>query len=64
VAAAADVPARLGADGALRERRAVGRLGVHHLLRLLTTPDGANYAYSYTRDLSDLYQIEGLAEPS
>lgn len=34
--------------------------GVHEIVRLVLTPDGASYAYTYTRDLSDLYQIEGL----
>lgn len=34
--------------------------GVHEILRVLLTPDGSSYAYSYTRELSDLYLIEGL----
>lgn len=34
--------------------------GVHEILRVLMTPDGKSYAYSYTRDLSDLFLIEGL----
>jgi DNA-binding winged helix-turn-helix (wHTH) protein len=66
-----EVPARIhrldlrtGAKRLWKRTRLADAAGVHHLLRLLTTPDGANYAYSYTRDLSDLYQIEGLAEPS
>ena len=36
------------------------KTGVHEILRILLTPDGKSYAYSYTRDLSDLYVIEGL----
>ncbi len=36
------------------------RTGVHEILRVLLTPDGKSYAYSYTRELSDLYVIEGL----
>lgn len=34
--------------------------GVSEILRVLLTPDGAFYAYSYTRELSDLYVIENL----
>ena len=34
--------------------------GVHEILRVLLTPDGSSYAYSYTRELSDLYIVEGL----
>jgi|GEM_PF-3266803 len=35
--------------------------GVHEILRVLLTPDGRTAcAYSYTRELSDLYLIEGL----
>lgn len=36
------------------------RTGVHEILRILLTPDAASYAYSYTRELSDLFIIEGL----
>lgn len=36
------------------------KTGVHEILRVLLTPDGKSYAYSYTRDLSDLFVIEGL----
>ena len=34
--------------------------GVHNLWRVLLTSDGRHYAYSYQRDLSDLYLVEGL----
>jgi DNA-binding winged helix-turn-helix (wHTH) protein/Tol biopolymer transport system component len=34
--------------------------GVHEILRALLTPDGHSYAYTYTRDLSDLYLLDGL----
>lgn len=34
--------------------------GVHEILRVLLTPDGKSYVYSYTRELSDLYVIEDL----
>jgi hypothetical protein len=33
---------------------------VHEILRIVLTADGAGYAYSYTRELSDLYVVEGL----
>lgn len=36
------------------------RTGVCEILRVLLTPDGESYAYSYTRELSDLYVVEGL----
>ncbi|MCA1625910.1 MAG: protein kinase [Acidobacteria bacterium] len=36
------------------------KTGVHEILRVLLTPDGKSYAYSYVRDLSDLFLIEGL----
>ena len=36
------------------------KTGVHEILRVLVTPDAKSYAYSYTRDLSDLFIIEGL----
>lgn len=36
------------------------KTGVHEILRILLTPDAASYAYSYTRELSDLFVIEGL----
>ena len=34
--------------------------GVDEILRVLLTADGKSYAYSFTRELSDLYVIEGL----
>jgi Tol biopolymer transport system component len=34
--------------------------GVHEILRVVLTPDAGAYAYTYTRDLSDLYLVEGL----
>ena len=34
--------------------------GVHTIFRVLLTPDGKSYAYTYKRALSDLYLIEGL----
>jgi len=34
--------------------------GATELLRILLTPDGKSYAYTYTRDLSDLYIATGL----
>jgi Tol biopolymer transport system component len=37
------------------------RTGVHEILRVLLTPDRSAYAYSYTREFSDLMIIEGLA---
>ncbi|HEX8289188.1 MAG TPA: BTAD domain-containing putative transcriptional regulator [Pyrinomonadaceae bacterium] len=36
------------------------KTGVHEILRILLTPDGKSYVYSFTRDLSDLFLIEGL----
>jgi DNA-binding SARP family transcriptional activator/Tol biopolymer transport system component len=35
-------------------------VGVHEMLRILLTPDLRGYAYTYTRDLSELYLVEGL----
>lgn len=34
--------------------------GVSEVLRVLLTPDGEHYAYTYTREFSDLYLVEGL----
>ncbi len=36
------------------------RAGVYHVGQLFVTPDARWYAYSYVRDLSDLYMVEGL----
>jgi DNA-binding winged helix-turn-helix (wHTH) protein/dipeptidyl aminopeptidase/acylaminoacyl peptidase len=35
-------------------------VGVIELLRVLLTTDGRSYAYTYTRDLSDLYVVGGV----
>ncbi|MDQ3687540.1 MAG: hypothetical protein M3430_18345, partial [Acidobacteriota bacterium] len=35
-------------------------MGVDEILRVLLTPDGEGYAYTYTRGLSDLYLIDRL----
>ena len=42
---------------AMRRGRSSGNLG-HY--RVLVTPDGASYAYSYFRRLDDLYLLTGL----
>ena len=34
--------------------------GVYEVLRVLLTPDAGCHAYTYTRDLSDLYLVDGL----
>jgi Tol biopolymer transport system component len=34
--------------------------GAHRLIRVLPTPDGRAYVYSYRRTLSDLYLVEGV----
>jgi Tol biopolymer transport system component len=34
--------------------------GIQEILRVLLTPDGTSYAYSYTRELSDLFIIESM----
>jgi hypothetical protein len=36
------------------------RAGVYSIGILTVTPDGKWYSYSYVRDLSDLYMVEGL----
>ena len=35
-------------------------VGVSEILRILLTPDLRGYTYTYTRDLSELYLVEGL----
>ncbi len=35
-------------------------VGVVEILRVLLTPDGQSYVYTYTRDLSELFMIRGL----
>ena len=34
--------------------------GVYEVLRVVPTPDAACHAYTYTRDLSEFYSVEGL----
>ncbi|MFN2454288.1 MAG: BTAD domain-containing putative transcriptional regulator [Pyrinomonadaceae bacterium] len=36
------------------------KAGVREILRVLFTPDGQSYAYTYTRELSELYLVSGL----
>jgi len=43
-----------------RELSLPNGLGVDEILRVLLTPDGEGYAYTYTRGLSDLYLIDKL----
>lgn len=38
----------------------IDKTGVHEILRILLTPDLSSYAYSYTRELSDLFVINNL----
>lgn len=49
-----------GGRTVLRELMPPDPAGVVEVLRVLWTPDGESYAYTYTRDLSDLYLVEGL----
>jgi Tol biopolymer transport system component len=49
-----------GARALWKELMPPGTAGVHEVLRILLTPDLQGYAYTYTRDLSVLYLIEGL----
>ena len=49
-----------GAKTPLVETKLLDRAGVHEILRVLLTPDGQSYAYTYTRDRSDLYLIDGM----
>jgi hypothetical protein len=49
-----------GARAVWRELMPPDPVGVVEVLRVLLTPDGESYAYTYTRDLSDLYLVEGL----
>jgi Tol biopolymer transport system component len=62
-----DAPARLvkvdlrtGRRDRWRELMPADRAGVHEILRVVLAADGEAYAYSYTRELSDLYLVEGL----
>lgn len=43
-----------------KELAPVDRVGVYNTGQLQVTPDGRWYVYSYVRDLSDLYMVEGL----
>jgi eukaryotic-like serine/threonine-protein kinase len=43
-----------------KELAPVDRAGVYNLGQLSLTPDARWYVYSYVRDLSDLYLVEGL----
>jgi len=43
-----------------KELAPVDRAGVYNVAQLFVTPDARWYAYSYVRDLSDLYMVEGL----
>jgi len=35
------------------------RTGLDYLMNAVVTPDGKSYAYSWLRDLSELYVVEG-----
>ena len=61
------VPARLyelelgsGRRALRKELVPAERSGVHEILRVVVTPCGEGYAYTYTRELSDLYVVSGL----
>jgi len=43
-----------------KELAPVDRAGVYNVAVLSVTPDACWYVYSYVRDLSDLYLVEGL----
>ncbi len=43
-----------------KELAPADRAGVYNVAQLFVTPDAHWYAYSYVRDLSDLYMVEGL----
>jgi len=49
-----------GVRTVVRELMPPDPAGVVEVLRVLLTPDGESYAYTYTRDLSDLYLVDGL----
>lgn len=49
-----------GAREFWRELMPSDTTGVSEVLRVLLTPDGEHYAYTYTREFSDLYLVEGL----
>ncbi|HKQ53135.1 MAG TPA: hypothetical protein VJT74_12245 [Pyrinomonadaceae bacterium] len=62
-----EVPAQIkrlevetGSESAWREMVPPDPVGVIEFLRILLTPDAQSYAYTFTRDLSDLYMVTGL----
>jgi DNA-binding SARP family transcriptional activator len=62
-----DAPARLwrlelgdGRRALHAELMPAEKAGVHEILRMLLTAGGEGYAYTYTRELSDLYVVSGL----
>ena len=67
VQAGSDVPAeiaridlRSGRREAVRTLRPPDPSGVTSILRIVMTPDGGSYAYTYVRAVSVLYLVEGL----
>jgi DNA-binding SARP family transcriptional activator/Tol biopolymer transport system component len=44
-----------------KELRPLDPTGVHEILRVLLTPDLTSYAFTYTRDFSELYLVQGLS---
>jgi eukaryotic-like serine/threonine-protein kinase len=64
---ASDIPARVvridvrtGQRAGWKELAPADLAGVHDLFRIDMTPDGRYYVYSYQRDLSELYLVDGL----
>jgi len=43
-----------------KELMPADRAGVSHVWKVVVTPDASAYAYSYRRDLSELYLVDGL----
>jgi len=67
VAASRRIPVRIdrvnvatGSREPWREIAPLDRAGVEGLMNIVITPDGASYAYSFGRRLSDLYLVQGL----
>jgi eukaryotic-like serine/threonine-protein kinase len=67
VQAGSDVPAEIaridlqsGRREAVRTLRPPDPSGVSSILRIVMTPDGGSYAYTYIRAVSALYLVEGL----
>ena len=54
------VDVRSGRPETWKELSPPDTAGVTDVLALAVTPDGKSYAYSYTRNLADLYVVEGL----